>query len=60
MLSLEEIKTRLKQRNLKAVAEYTERFGVTYQTVYNVAKGLHKRPHKTTLNILTFYFEENP
>lgn len=57
MLSIEEIKQRLKHRNLKAVAEHTD---ISYFTICNIAKGLHKRPHKTTLVVLSNYFEENP
>lgn len=60
MLSVEEIQKRLQQRNLKAVASAVEDHGITYQTIYNLAKGLHAKPHKTTLRILNIYFEENP
>lgn len=57
LLTLDEIVKRLKQRNLKTVADSTD---ISYQTVYNIAKGLNKKPYKTTLRALNIYFEENP
>jgi hypothetical protein len=56
-LPLEEIVKRLKQRNLKEVANATD---VSYMTICNIAKGLNKRPYRSTLLALTVYFEENP
>lgn len=57
MLTIEELSKRLKQRNITAVAEAS---GVSYLTIANIAKGLNKRPHKSTLKLLNIYFEENP
>lgn len=57
MLSAEQIKERLKHRNLKEVERVT---GMNYLTIYNLAKGLHRKPHKSTLKLMTIYFEENP
>lgn len=57
MLTIEEIQSRLKHRNLKEVAKHTD---ISYMTIYNMAKGLNVRPHKTTIKALTIYFEENP
>ena len=57
MLTLEEIAQRLKQRNFTVVSEET---GISYLTISNIAKGLNKRPHKSTLRLLNIYFEENP
>ena len=57
MLTLEELVQRLKQRNLKEVANAS---GISYMTIYNIAKGHNKKPYKTTLRMLNIYFEENP
>ena len=57
MLSLDEIVLRLKQRNLKEVEKAS---GVSYMTIYNIAKGHNKKPYKSTLKLLSVYFEENP
>lgn len=57
MLPLPEIVQRLKHRNLKEVANSS---GVSYMTIYNIAKGHNKKPYKTTVRLLSIYFEENP
>lgn len=57
MLSIEELSKRLKQRNFTVVSQAS---GVSYLTIANIAKGLNKRPHKSTLKLLNIYFEENP
>lgn len=57
MLDLKELSKRLKQRNITAVSEAT---GISYLTISNIAKGLNKKPHKSTLKLLNIYFEENP
>lgn len=57
MMTIEELSKRLKQRNFTVVAEAS---GVSYLTISNIAKGLNKRPHKSTIKLLTVYFEENP
>ena len=57
MLTLNEIVQRLQHRNLTTVADTT---GISYQTIYNIAKGHNKRPYKSTINLLSIYFDENP
>lgn len=55
-LTLNEIVNRLQDRNLKAVAAKS---GVSYQTIYNIAKEINTNPNASTLSALSFYFQEN-
>ena len=52
MLTLEEIKTALQDRNLRAVSENT---GVYYQVVVELANGKNTNPSYKTLKALSDY-----
>jgi transcriptional regulator with XRE-family HTH domain len=54
MLTLEEIKTALQDRNLRAVSENT---GVYYQTLVEIANGKNTNPSYKTLKALSDYLE---
>ena len=54
MLSLDEIVEKLKDRNLRIVAN---RIGISYMTVYNIAKQNNTNPSHTTLTKLSDYLK---
>lgn len=47
---------KLKDRNISAVSRAT---GLSYRTVYNVAKQKGRKPHNRTIQKLTNYMEVN-
>jgi hypothetical protein len=57
MLSAEEIKERLRDRQLKAVSE---RAGVNYLVLCRFASGKSRRVSYETVKRLSDYFEETP
>lgn len=54
MLSPEEIKKKLQDRNFNVIAEAT---GLHYNTVYKMAKLDFKKPSHETIKALSDYFE---
>ncbi len=54
MLTIEEIRARLQDRNLRAVADNT---GVYYQTVVEIANGKNENPTYKNLKALSDYLE---
>ena len=54
MLTLEEIRERLKDRNLKRVAAGS---GMVYMTVIRIASGETADPRYSTLKVLSDYLE---
>lgn len=54
MLSLDEIVEKLKDRNLPVVAKRT---GISYMTVYNIAKQNNTNPSHSTLTKLSDYLK---
>lgn len=55
MLTVEEIKDRLADRNLKAVAENCE--GVGYRTVLKLARGSYKKISYDSVKMVSDYLE---
>lgn len=55
VLTVEEIKVRLSDRNLKAVAEKCE--GVGYRTVLKLAKGSYKKISYDSVKMVSDYLE---
>lgn len=56
MLKLDEIVQRLKDRNLSAVAEST---GLSYTSLWQIAKGLQKQPKYKIVERLSDYLENH-
>lgn len=56
MMSLDEIRKKLEDRNLPVVAE---RIGVSYRTILNIKNGSNKNPSHKVVEALIRYFEEN-
>jgi DNA-binding Xre family transcriptional regulator len=56
MLSLEQIKSKLEDRNLRVVAEKT---GICYQTLWRLKSGEVSSPRLDTIEKLTRYFKLN-
>lgn len=54
MLDIEQIKNKLSDRNLNAVARAT---GLAYDTVWRVAKGRYTKPSYDTLKRISDYLE---
>ena len=55
-MQLEEIRRRLKNRNVKACARDT---GVAYMTIIMIANGATKKPKPETLKKITKWIKEN-
>lgn len=53
MLTLEQIKTKLEDRNLPVIAERT---GVSYRTIVNIKNGTNKNPSLRIVKALSEYF----
>lgn len=56
MLTIEEIKQRLSDRNIKAVAEA---IGVSRQTISNIKNGKNTTPAYQTVKAISDYLEGN-
>ncbi len=56
MLKIDEIVKRLKDRNLRTVAE---RAGVSYTSLWQIANGLQKQPKYKVVELLSDYLEDN-
>ena len=56
MMTLEEIRNKLEDRNLALVAKYT---GVSYRTVYDIKTGKNNNPSYQSVRLLANYLELN-
>lgn len=54
MLSIEEIRTRLSDRNL---SEVSRRVGLSYQTIFYFCQNDHHNPSHKTVKVLSEYLE---
>lgn len=56
MHTLQEIVSKLQDRNIKMVADKT---GISYLTILNIKRGKHVNPTISTISKLSDYFKEN-
>jgi len=57
MLSVKEVREKLKDRRISVIAEKT---GLSRQGIYNISYGVSKSPSYETMIKLNEYFKKNP